>query len=403
MSTDRVKLTQPFLKMLRDGETEKAYYSDAEVRGLSVRRISTGSVVFTFRFRKKGKQETVSLGVWGKVTLDEARTEADKRRGEIAQGRNPAREKKTARLDAIDAKTNTLSHVIDLHVEAHVKKLRTAKPVTSALEQVKAKIGHLWIRDVKRPIIAALLREIAAERGPIAADRTKAYLRACFNWWTESDDEFDVPIVQGMRRASAVKSERKRKLDHNEIRDVCAALESADVPDPFKRCLRMLLLTGLRRSDVADATWEEISGNRWIVPGSRHKSEVDHLVPVTDEVRRLLGPPRKKGYCFSTLEDASKPISGFGKWKIALDDEIAAMRKKQKRKRMPSWQLGRDIRRTHRSLMGDIGIADDIGERVQGRTIRGARVTYDRSEYEDQKRDALERVAAKLAEILKDK
>ena len=404
MSTEPINFTESFLKALRDGQMPKRYYADTKAPGHVVRRLPTGTVAFYFRYRKGGKQVEMRVGIWGKkVTLEQARTKSKKLLWEVADGRDPAGEKSAAGKQAIDAKTNTLSHVIDLHVEAHVKKLRTAKPVTSALEQVKAKIGHLWIRDVKRLVIAELLREIAAERGHIASDRTKAYLRACFNWWTESDDEFEVPIVRGMRRSSAVESERTRKLDHDEIRDVCAALESADLPDAYRRCVRMLLLTGLRRDDVADATWAEVKGSQWKVQGGRHKSKKDHLVPVTDEVRRLLGPPRKSGYCFSTLPDASKPIQGFGKWKIKLDAEIAAMRKKRKRKEMPDWELGRDIRRTQMTMMMDLKIPHFIGDRVQGRTFKGATVTYDRSDYEEQKTDALQRVAAKLEEILSER
>ncbi|MGE8943167.1 Arm DNA-binding domain-containing protein [Leptospira interrogans] len=166
MSTEPVNFTETFLKALRDGQMPKRYYADTKAPGLVVRRLPTGTVAFYFRYRKGGKQSEMRVGIWGKkVTLEQARTKAKKLLGEVADGRDPAGEKSAAGKQAIDAKTNTLSHVIDLHVEDHVKKLRTAKAVTSALERVKNKIGHLWIRDVKRPISAAHLNGPSGWRG----------------------------------------------------------------------------------------------------------------------------------------------------------------------------------------------------------------------------------------------
>ncbi len=406
MSSGRVKLTETFLKDLRDGKLEKNYYGDTEVPGLFVRRIRTGSIVFLYRY-SAGKQKTVSLGVWGKKrTLTQARTEAEKRRGHIAEGRDPADEQKAARRHTSDAKNNTVNHVLDEYVAKYMEpeNLRSKDAIVSIFDRlVRPEIGDRSIYSLEPSDMAGLLDGISAAKGRTMAARTKAWLRAAFNWWTGRDGRFKNPITKGTFRTNPVKSERKRVLSPDEVRDVCEALETANVPDPFQRFFRMLLLTGLRRADVSRAKWDEVSGNRLIIPSSRHKSENDHLVPVTDEVRRLLGPPRKRGYCFSTDPKAGTSIKGFGKWKVKIDREIARKRKEKRLKKMPSWQLSRDIRRTQMTMMMDLKIPRHIGDRVQGRTIKGSTVTYDRSDYEAQKTDALEKVAAKLEEILSGK
>ncbi|MGE8942005.1 tyrosine-type recombinase/integrase [Leptospira interrogans] len=409
--SSRVKLTEAFLKDLRDGKLEKGYYGDTEVPRLFVRRLRTGSVVFIYRY-SAGKQQTVSLGVWGKdLTLTQARREAEKRKGQIAEGRDPAAERSAARRHAKAAEVDTVNYVLDLYLEEEVRgRLRTAKQIESMFDRlVRPAIGERSIYSLEAGDLTELFDGIATSNGRFTkrtrrttAARTKAWLRAAFNFWGgRGRVKFPNPITKGTYRVSAVGSERDRLMTEEEIRDVLVAVEQAKLPDAFRRCVWMMILTGLRLSDIAKAKWEDMtSDGRWIVPASRFKTKVEHVIPLTAEVLRLLGPRRNSGYCFSTMPDASKPIQGFSKWKLKLDKEISALRKKRRRGKMEEWQLNRDSRRTHRSLMGDLGIADDVGERVQGRAIQGARRTYDRSAYETSKREALERVAARIDKIM---
>lgn len=67
---------------------------------------------------------------------------------------------------------------------------------------------------------------------------------------------------------------------------------------------------------------------------------------------------------------------------------------------MPRWTL-HDLRRTARSLMSRAKVPADHAERVLGHVIGGVRETYDRYEYLDEKRDALEKLAGLIELILK--
>ena len=59
-----------------------------------------------------------------------------------------------------------------------------------------------------------MLDEIEDVNGPVAADRTLAYVRKAFNWYADRDDQFNVPVAQwpeSDRRA------RTRVLSDDEI------------------------------------------------------------------------------------------------------------------------------------------------------------------------------------------
>jgi integrase len=101
---------------------------------------------------------------------------------------------------------------------------------------------------------------------------------------------------------------------------------------------------------------------------------------------------------FSTT-DGDEAFSGFSKAKRALDKRIAELREADGCEPMPHWVF-HDLRRTARSLMSRAGVDSEIGERVLGHAIPGVRGVYDRYEYLDEKRDALERLAKLVAAIV---
>ena len=67
---------------------------------------------------------------------------------------------------------------------------------------------------------------------------------------------------------------------------------------------------------------------------------------------------------------------------------------------LPNWAL-HDLRRTAKTLMVRAGVRPDISERVLGHVIAGVEGTYDRHSYAEEKRDALEKLAAMVERILK--
>jgi integrase len=140
----------------------------------------------------------------------------------------------------------------------------------------------------------------------------------------------------------------------------------------------------------------EIDGDLWTIPGDRYKTKLDHVIPLTAHAKALIAgkPSGFKGnswFIFSTT-GGTLAFSGFSKAKKALDAEIASLRKASGRDAMPRWTL-HDLRRTARSLMSRAKVPTDHAERVLGHVIGGVRETYDRYEYLDEKRDALDSLA----------
>jgi integrase len=157
--------------------------------------------------------------------------------------------------------------------------------------------------------------------------------------------------------------------------------------------LQYILLTATRRNEAAQIRREELVGTDWLIPGSRHKSKRDFLLPLSSAATAILdrvpflGQQRDRGFVFTT--DGTHPLSGFSKFKRRFDRACG----------VTGWTI-HDLRRTARSLMSRAGVAPDHAERTLGHVIPGIRGTYDLHEFQDEKRQALEALALQIGRIL---
>jgi integrase len=394
----RGKISKRMIDQLAPG----ASLADIEIRGFTARRLPSGVVSYGFRYRDKttGRSRWLALGLHGNVTADQARRLAQKHAGSVADRRDPVAELETLRAEAKRAAAETVDAVLDEFLERHVRPgLRSAKAVERALDvYVRPRLGAMSIYELRRSHIVAMLDAVEDEGGPVMADRVLSYVRKAFNWRAARDDDFVPPIVPGMARTKGKDRARDRILSDEEIRELWQVLDQGEVASCHARFIRVLLLTGQRRSEVARADWREISADTWTIPAARYKTKIDHVVPLTAVVLAVLGEPRALGFVFSN-DGGRTALASFGRAKRALDQAIAASRRARGLEPMVRWTL-HDLRRTARSLMSRAGVAADVAERVLGHVIAGVRGVYDRHGYEAEKREALERLAALVERIV---
>jgi integrase len=84
-------------------------------------------------------------------------------------------------------------------------------------------------------------------------------------------------------------AKRERVLNDEEIAEIWTAAGKAGAP--YGSIIRLLILTGQHRGEVAGMTWGEISADlaTWTIPGERTKNGMTHVVPLSATVRELIG------------------------------------------------------------------------------------------------------------------
>lgn len=370
-------------------------------RGFGVRVTASGAKSFIINYRIKRDEYRYTIGSYPDWSALRAVREARNLRQRIDRGENPLEDRK--RLPT----TNTVSGLLDEFVERYVEKeakLRTAYPIKRAFDQlVKPSIGNIGIYELRRSDVAQMLDEVADESGLVMADKTLAWLRKAFNWYTGKDDKFNSPIVKGMARTKPRERARTRVLSDDELRIIWPLLGGAGT---FGAMLKMLLLTAQRRDEVAHMIWKEVDKDGiWTIPAERYKTKRPNHVPLSRAALAVIkGPSRAEGCDFVFPSRTKTPFSGFAKSKSALDKAVQQALQKQVRdgetaEPLPNWTL-HDLRRTAKTLMVRAGVRPDISERVLGHVIAGVEGIYDQHSYADEKRDALEKLAGMIERIL---
>jgi|SRR6185437_9225430 len=359
----------------------------AAPRGFGVRVTAAGVKSFVLDYRIKRKQHRLTIGQYPDWSALKAVRRAKELRQRIDQGENPL----VDRLAPAEVKTvgAMLDDFVTRYVRNKDRPLRSADLVESAIERlIKPRIGKLDIHEVRRSHVVAMLNQIADENGPVAADRALAFVRKAFNWRALEDDELTVPVVPGMARSKPRERARSRTLGDEEIRLIWPALDGLG---KFGAIAKLLLLTGQRRDEVSGMAWTEIAPDgMWTIPAERYKSQRPQYVPLTVAALNIVQSQRHRNDTDLVFPSkAGTPFARHSAGKAKLDKLVS----------LPPWRL-HDLRRTARSLLARAGVADGVAERVLGHVVPGVRGVYDRHTYAVEKRDALEKLAALVGEIV---
>jgi integrase len=214
-----------------------------------------------------------------------------------------------------------------------------------------------------------------ARKGSTAmAARTAAYGKAAYGWGVKRGALSINPFVN-LPVAPTLK--RERVLSDDELAVIWRA---TDGPGPFNGIVRLLILTGQRREEVAGMTWAELADDTWTIPASRTKNGATHIVPLSAQAQDLLRmAPRFGELVFPGLRG---PFNGWSKAKAALDA----------RSGVTGWRL-HDLRRTAATGLQRLGVRLEVTEQVLNH-VSGSRAgivgVYQRHDFASEKRAALE-------------
>jgi integrase len=350
---------------------------DAIVPGLGIRITDRGVKTFVLVTRYPGSANPAprSLGVYGAITLEAARTKARDWLALIAGGVDPEQHMASKREQTFQA----ISEQYFLRkAKAHRSRAQSEATLTRL---VYPTFGTRPIEAINRSDIVRLLDRVEDERGPVMASRTLGIINRVMNFHASRSDDFRSPIVRGMARGT--EQARSRILNDDELRAIWKA--TADYP-VFGSLLRFILLTATRRYEAGHMHWSELNAETWVIPAARYKTNLDHVIPLSELALSVL--PRRNGeFVFSA--NGRDAMGGYQRHKQAIDAASG----------VSGWVI-HDLRRTARSLLSRAGVASDHAERCLGHVIGGVRGVYDRHEYFDEKARAFEALAAQVERIV---
>ena len=393
----RKNLTVKTIEALRPDPLGRRYdVADAIVPGFGIRVTGTGkkTYILTARFPGSPNPTRRAIAEVGAMELATAREIARSWLEQILAGIDPKAETERKRRESFH-KDELFEEVVERFLAQHVRpKLRSAVEIERLYKRdiLPAFKGLLFV-SVRRGDVARMLDKVEA-RAPIMADHVLAAMSKLCNWYQAREETYTSPIVRGMRRTKASDHVRDRMLNDEEIRLLWAVTANAGA---YGALLRIALLTGQRRSKLAEMTWDQISDDGiWSLkfsPGE--KANAKELKLTTMALKVIYAQPRRIDSPYVFAGRGERPLNGHSKCKRLLD---AAMAKDAGHK-IPNWVV-HDLRRTAKSLMARAGVRPDISERVLGHTITGVEGVCDRYNYSPHKAEALEMLAGLVSRII---
>jgi integrase len=384
---------------------------DGKVVGLYLVCQASGARSWALRFRIDGAPKKLTIGSYPPIDLASARRLAQKALGDIAEGKDPAAAKQASRAAARasrEADEDRIERVVELFVE------RYAKPKTKDWRETAAMLNRevvgRWkgrrLSQITRADVHQMLDEIVDRGAPIAANRRFAALRKLCAWAVERGI-IDRNPCDGVKAPSA-ETRRDRVLTNDELRLVWKACERVGLFGPL---VRLLMLTGARRDEVAGMEWAELDldARAWTLPAARTKNKREHVVPLSDAALEIIkGLPRVEGRRFLFSTTGRTHVSGFSKAKTEIDKavlEIARQQAGDEAAPIPRWTF-HDIRRSVATNLQKLGVRLEVTESCLNHTS-GSRAgivgIYQRHDWAEEKRTALQAWARKLEEIVSGK
>jgi integrase len=406
----RASLTSASVEKVKPPKSGQIEYYDRRMPAFGLRLSYRGAKSWFIMTRIDGRLVRVTLGRYPALSLAGARDEARKATTLSASGKDPRLVRAASKEKQSEERRNTFGVCAEEFMEKYASRRLRSSTQREYRRILSGRDTRAW-RD--RPISTITKRDVLDvidaidQRGsPGASKRSLVYLRRFFNWCAERELIGLVPTDRIQPPHPEVK--RDRVLTEDELHYLLCALEAERTL--IGPAIRLLLLTGQRRAEVAGMRWSEIrklhnNDAIWEIPGQRTKNKHMHLVPFSSQVRAIiLGQARVGDLIFSTT--GKTPVSGFGKAKARLDKRINEIRTADNESLMPAWTL-HDLRRTMVTMMNErLGVAPHVVEsvvnHVSGLAKAGVAGVYNRALYLEDRRTALTKWADFLSHVSSD-
>lgn len=388
----RARLTDKTIQAMRPPATGRLEIYDTIRTGLSIRMTPNGVQTFTVSYRFNGEKRRDTIGTYPRYTLSKARERAAQAIELVDKGQDPRDVAEAKQVEEKAKAGNTVEVVITKFIERHAAKRRWGELERVLKVDIVPAWGHRSVTEITRRDVRDLLEE-KEKRAPIQANRMLTVLRIFFRWAAKNDYVGGDPTA-GIDKTPEIP--RKRNLSDDEVRAFW--LSCGQLGKPFGDILRLLLLTGARKSEIAEAHWSELDhGEKMLViPDTRMKNKRPHTIPLSKQAWEIVEKLDKVGdepaFMFTT--NGRSPVSGFSKIKIRLDALMTAELRKNhaepEKFELTPWRI-HDLRRVVRSRLTKLGVSSDVAERVLAHAIVGIRGVYDAHDFIEEKRDALRR------------
>ena len=384
-------LTDTALKALKPRDKK---YKVTDRDGMYVLVMPTGSVSFRYDYRLNGRRETVILGRYGRAGLSLARAREkliDAKRA-VQEGRSPAREKQQQKRRLKEAKS--FGQFGERYFqEAQMADSTRAMRRTIYERDILPKFRKRLLTEIDPEDLRALCAKVKDRGAPATAIHVRDIVKQIYGFAILHGEKVANPADEVAPSSIATFAPKDRSLSPAEIRVVLNQLEQVPTLPTIRLGLKLILLTMVRKSELQDATWDEVDFENaiWSIPKERMKRSKPHNVYLArqslDIMVALKTCSGNSRYLLPSRYDADAPMS-----RATFNRVTTAIVQRAKEQGLPLEPFTvHDLRRTGSTLLNELGFNSDWIEKClaheNGRSSRGV---YNKAEYEHQRRHMMQ-------------
>ena len=378
------RINSTFVKTIKDGvEAKSVYFWDDILPNFGIRvQKKKKSYVVVYRNKYK-KQRWYTLGHTNEITPEEARTLAKNVLGDVAKGLDPAELKK------VDKRSLNVADLCEWYLKEGTthKKPSTIKDDKSRIaNHIKPVLGRKIVKEVKRGDIEHLLYCVKtganipshkgekrhghfAQGGDGVSRRTLGLIGAIFEFaFSHGIIEFNP--CRGIKRAPDNK--RKVFLNLDEIQKLGEILNRPESRTLYKQgvdVLKLLLLTGCRRNEIASLRWEYIDFNNqcFHFPDTKTGKQDRPFGKSAKYLLQSINKGEQEGFVFPSTVG-----SGYYRGTNRVFDSIRKITDEEGKPIVKAGVRVHDLRHTFATIAADMGYSDlTIGGIIghKGRTV----------------------------------
>ncbi|MEZ8410976.1 tyrosine-type recombinase/integrase [Vibrio splendidus] len=375
---------------------------------LMVPKVGQAYWMLRYTFFKKRKEVTIAKV--DELSLADARLKAAELRKQINEGINPIAERKRSKQADIHIVDDLF---IDWYKDLEKRLKYPSIPKRIYLKEIAPQIGQYTLKRVTPLDIRNIIQIVADSGRPTTANDTLMYCKQLFRHGMKIGViESNPALAFSNYDAGGIEESRDRILELEEIKHIFSVFHEniySFNKDNYLACA-LLLCLGIRKSELTEAKWAEfdLDNALWHLPAERSKSATGFTIPLPKLCvlwfQELLARACGSDYVFPNRRKSKVPHMG----KDTLNRAISKLFGREAgRKIQPPNRMGdikhfavHDLRRTCRSLLASMKVPSHVAERCLNHKLKGVEGIYDRYDYLEERKEALEKVTTLVKDYI---